>query len=46
MDEELEKQLQEYANKRADEVFEIDIVELRQLIIDGAKWMYEQFKNK
>jgi len=42
MDKELEKKLKEYAEKRADEVFDIDIDELRQLVIDGAKWMLEQ----
>ena len=42
MDKELEKKIKEYAEKRADEVFDIDINELRQLVIDGAKWMLEQ----
>jgi hypothetical protein len=42
MDKELEKKLKEYAEKRADEVFDIDINELRQLVIDGAKCMLEQ----
>lgn len=42
MDKELEKKLKEYAEKRADKVFDIDIHELRQLVIDGAKWILEQ----
>ena len=42
MDKELEKKLKEYAEKRADEVYDIDIHELRQLVIDGAKWILEQ----
>jgi len=42
MDKELEKKLKEYAEKRANEVYDVDIYELRQLVIDGAKWMLEQ----
>jgi cytidylate kinase len=42
MDKELEKKLKEYAEKRANDVYDIDIDELRQLVIDGAKWMLEQ----
>ena len=42
MDKELEKKLKEYSEKRADEVYDIDIHELRQLVIDGAKWILEQ----
>jgi hypothetical protein len=34
----LKKQLEEYAKERADEVYDVDIHELRQLVIDGAKW--------
>ena len=41
MNKELEKKLNEYAEKRADKVFDIDIYQLRQLVIDGAKWMSE-----
>lgn len=44
MDKELEKKLKEYAEKRANNVYDIDIDELRQLVIDGAKWMLEQTK--
>ena len=42
MDKDLEQKLKEYAEKRANEVFDIDIDELRNLVIDGAKWMLEQ----
>ena len=42
MDKELEKKLKEYAEKRANDVYDISIDELRQLVIDGAKWMLEQ----
>ena len=42
MDKELENKLKEYAEKRADEVCDINIDELRQLVIDGAKWILEQ----
>ena len=43
--EELEKQLKDFAVTRANEVYDIDIHELRQLVIDGAKW-YESQLNK
>mgnify|MGYP003656066720 CR=1 FL=1 len=42
MDKELQDKLEIYAKERADEVFDIDIDELRQLVIDGAKWLIEQ----
>lgn len=45
MDKELEKLLDDFANKRADKVEDIDIEELRQLVIDGAKWMYDITMN-
>lgn len=45
MDKELEKMLDDFANKRADEVEDIVIEELRQLVIDGAKWMYDITMN-
>jgi hypothetical protein len=38
--------LKEYAKKRADEVFDIDIDELRQLVIDGAKWQADKSYTK
>ena len=40
----VEDLLEQYAEKRADEVFDISIDELRQLVIDGAKWLDEQLK--
>ena len=40
MEKELEKILKDYAEKRADEVFDIDIDELRGLVIDGGKKMF------
>lgn len=46
MNEELEKKLLQYAEKRAYQVFDIDIEELMQLVIDGAKWMEEQTKTQ
>ena len=45
MDKELQDKLEKYAKKRADEVFDIDIDELRQLVIDGANWLIEQQKE-
>ena len=42
MNKELEDKLRLFAIVRADNVFDIDIDELRQLVIDGANWMYEQ----
>jgi len=45
MDKELEKELKEYAEKRANEVYDIDIDELRQLVIDGAKWMLDMVRK-
>ncbi len=38
--------LKEYAKKRADEVFDIDIDELRQLVIDGAKWQAKKMYSE
>lgn len=40
MDKILKKWLKEYAKKRADDVDDVDIDELRRLVVDGAKWMY------
>ena len=45
MKEELELLLEKFAEKRADEVFDSEIFELRDLVTDGAKWMYEQIKE-
>ncbi len=42
MDKELEQKLNEYAEERANDVYDIDIDELKQLVIDGAKWILEQ----
>lgn len=44
--EELELKLIEFAGQRADNVYDIDIEELRQLVIDGANWMKEQMKGE
>jgi hypothetical protein len=45
MDKELEEKLEKFAKERADQVFDIDIDELRKLVIDGAKWLLEQQKE-
>jgi len=45
MEKELEKKLGEYSEKRANEVDDVDIDELRKLVIDGAKWMLEQLSR-
>ena len=42
MDKELEQKLNEYAEERVNDVYDIDIDELKQLVVDGAKWMLEQ----
>lgn len=42
MEKELEIRLKRVCRKRADEVYDINIDELRQLVIDGAKWILEQ----
>jgi len=36
--------LEEYAEKRANDVYDIDINELKQLVIDGANWMKDNIK--
>jgi phage terminase large subunit-like protein len=38
MTKELLNDLEAFAKKRADDVYDVDIHELRQLVIDGAKW--------
>lgn len=43
--EEMKEKLEEYAEKRANEVFDIDIYELEDCVKSGAKWMLEQLKN-
>lgn len=45
MNEELEKKLKKFAEERADEVYDIDIQELRQLVIDGANWMLKNLNE-
>ena len=42
---ELENKLKEFAEIRANDVEDISIAELRQLILDGAFWMYEEVKE-
>ena len=42
MDKVLEQKLNEYAEERANNVYDIDMDELKQLVVDGAKWMLEQ----
>lgn len=46
MDKELEKMLVEFADKRANLVYDVDIDELRQLVIDGANWMHDLTMNE
>lgn len=45
MEKEVEKILKDYAEKRADDVFDISIDELRELVIDGGKMMHELLTN-
>ena len=41
----VDDKLFEYARKRANRVLDVNIEELRQLVIDGANWIIEQ-QNK
>ena len=38
------EKLKEYAKKRANDVYEVDIEELQQLVIDGANWMKDNME--
>lgn len=41
----MKKELEKYSEKRADEVYDINIDELRDLVKDGAKWMLTELKK-
>lgn len=45
MNKELEKKLMEYAQERANDVYDIDMDQLKKLVIDGAKWMLNEYRS-
>lgn len=40
----MKEKLENFAEKRANEVYDIDIYELQNLVKAGAKWILEQLK--
>ena len=46
MDKELKNKLERFARERANEVYDIDMDQLVNLVIDGGKWMLNEIESK
>ena len=45
MEGELEERLKAFAKEHADDIYSLDIQTLRDLVVEGGKWMYDELKD-